>query len=179
MNRRISLSWILEDRTQVWSGDEKNHRRVFILMSSKQHPVKIFHVVVVRGKEIYQAACYTCKICCLTFKTSCFLTQLVSLLSLSSLLNPLSFIDVCKLLEIRMRFFVWRLCERLRSDPNTLNKISPESLNRNIYESSSVTVAPTRTIQWYLSLLCANLWFLYRHLSHYFQPRKIPMLTLM
>ena len=116
---------------------------------------------------------------CLTFKTFCFLTQLVSLLSLSFLLNPLSFIDVCKLLEIRMRFFVWRLYERLRSDPNTLNKISPESLNRNIYESSSVTVAPTRTIQWYLSLLYANLWFLYRHLSHYFQPRKIPMLTLM
>ena len=57
-----------------------------------------------RGKEIYQEACYTCKICCLTFKTFCFLTQLFLLLSPSSLLNPLSFIDVCKLLGIRMRF---------------------------------------------------------------------------
>ena len=152
MNRRISLSWIPGDRTHAsLNWNEKNHRRVLILTSSKQHPVKIFHVVVVRGKEIYQAACYTCKICCLTFKTFCFLTQLFSLLSPSSLLNPLSFIDVCKLLGIRMRFFVWRLYERLRSDPNTLNKISPESLNRNIYESSSVTVAPTRTIQWYLT----------------------------
>ena len=55
-----------------------------------------------------------------------------------------------------MRFFVWRLYERLRNDPNTLNKISPESWIRNIYESSRVTVAPTRTIQWYLRLLCTN-----------------------
>ena len=47
MNRRISLSWILGDRTQVWTGDEKNHHRVFIT-SSKQRPVKKFHVVVVQ-----------------------------------------------------------------------------------------------------------------------------------
>ena len=110
----------------------------------------------------------TCKIRCLTFKTFCFLTRLFSLLSPSSLLNPLSFIDVCKLLVIRMRFFVWRLYERLRSYPNTLNKITPESWMGNIYESSNVTVAPTRTIQWYLRLLCANLWFLYRYFPHYF-----------
>ena len=168
MNRRISLSWIPGDRTHAsLNWNEKNHRRVLILTSSKQHPVKIFHVVVVRGKEIYQAACYTCKICCLTFKTFCFLTQLFSLLSPSSLLNPLSFIDVCKLLGIRMRFFEWGLYERLRSDPNTLNKIRPESWIGNIYESSNVTVAPTRTIQWYLRLLCAKVWFLYRYFPHY------------
>ena len=153
-------SWILEDRTQVWTGDEKNHHRVFIFAPSKQRPVKTFQVVVVHGKEIYQAACYTCKICCLTCKTVCFLTWLFSLLSPSSLLKPLSFIDVCKLLGIRMRFFVWGLYERLRNDRNTLNKISPESWIRNIYESSSVTVAPTRTIQWYL--------FLYRYFPDYF-----------
>ena len=81
------------------------------------------------------------------------LTWLFSLLSPSSLLKPLSFIDVCKLLGIRMHFFVWGLYERLRNDRNTLNKISPESWIRNIYESSSVTVAPTRIIQWYLRLL--------------------------
>ena len=86
-------SWILGDRTQVWTGDEKNHHRVFIFTPSKQRPVKKFQVLVVHGKEIYQAACYTCKICCLTFKTFCFLTWLFSLLSPSSLLKPLSFID--------------------------------------------------------------------------------------
>ena len=56
-------------------GIKKNYHQVFIFTSSKQRPVKIFHVVVVQGKEIYQEACYTCKICCLTFKTFCFLTQ--------------------------------------------------------------------------------------------------------
>ena len=107
------------------------------------------------GKGIYHAACYTCKICCLTFKTFCFLAWLFSLLSPSSLLKALSFIDrMClNLLGIRMRFFVCGLYERLRNDPNTLNKISPEFWIRNIYESSSVTVASTRTIQWYLRLL--------------------------
>ena len=48
---------------------------------------------------------------------------------------------------IRMHLFVWRLYERLGNDPNTFNKISPESWIRNIYESCNVTVAPTRTIQ--------------------------------
>ena len=35
----------------------------------------------------------------------------------------------------------------------TLNKISLESWVRKNYESSSVTVASTQTIQWYLRLL--------------------------
>jgi len=95
MNRKISLELNPWGPHPSLNWDEKNHHRVFILTSSKQRPVKKFHVVVVHGKEIYQAACYTRKICCLTFKTFCFLTQLFWLLSPSSLLNPLSFIDVC------------------------------------------------------------------------------------
>ena len=59
---------------------------------------------------------------------------------------------------IRMRLFVWRLYKRLRNDPNTFNKISPESWIRNIYESCSVTVAPTRTIQWYSTLFYVQMY---------------------
>ena len=155
MNRRISLElnpW--GPRTQVWTGDEKNHHRVFIFTPSKQRPVKKFQVVVVQGKEIYRAACQTCKICC--FDVVDLVAIAVVLARATQFYRP----DVCKLLGIRMRFFVWGLYERLRNDRNTLNKISPESWIRNIYESSSVTVAPTRTIQWYL--------FLYRYFPDYF-----------
>ena len=128
MNRRISLELNPWGPHPSLNWGWKKYRRVFIFTSSKQRRVKqISRRGRARGKEMYQAACYTCKICCLTFKTFCFLTQLFSLLSPSSLLKPLSFIDVCKLLGIRMRFFVWRLYERLRNDPNTLNKISLES----------------------------------------------------
>ena len=70
---------------------------------------------------------------CLTFKAFCFLT-LLWLLSPLSLINPPSIIDVCKLLGIRTRF--QRLYERLRNDPYTLNKVSPESSIRNIYKFS-------------------------------------------
>ena len=47
--------------------------------------------------------------------------------------------------EFEKRFFVWRLYERLRNDPNTFNKIRPESWIRNIYESASVTVREQST----------------------------------
>ena len=59
---------------------------------------------------------------------------------------------------IRMRFFAWRLYERSRNDPNSFNKISPESWIQNIYESCNVTVAPTRTIQWYSRLLYVQMY---------------------
>ena len=169
MNRRISLElnpW--GPHPSLNWGWKKSSSGIYFHVLQTTSRKKISRRGRARGKEMYQAACYTCKICCLTFKTFCFLTQLFSLLSPSSLLNPLSFIDVCKLLGIRMRFFVWGLYERLRSDPNTLNKITPQSWIGNIYESSNVTVAPTRTIQWYLRLLCAKVWFLYRYFPHYF-----------
>ena len=168
MNRRISLElnpWGPHPSLN-WGWKKSSSCVYYVLQTTSRK--NISRRGRARGKEMYQEAFYTCKICCLTFKTFCFLTQLFSLLSPSSLLNPLSFIDVCKLLGIRMRFFVWGLYERLRSDPNTLNKITPESWIGNIYESSNVTVAPTRTIQWYLRLLCAKVWFLYRYFPHYF-----------
>ena len=164
MNRRISLElnpW--GPRTQVWTGDEKNHHRVFIFTPSKQRSVK---------KNFRSWSCMAKKFAKQRARRAKFvvLTWLFSLLSPSSLLKPAQFYrpDVFfKLLGIRMRFFVWGLYERLRSDPNTPNKITPESWIGNIYESSNVTVAPTRTIQWYLRLLCAKVWFLYRYFPHY------------
>ena len=39
-----------------------------------------------------------------------------------------------------------KFIEMIRNDPNTLNLINPESWIWNIYESASVTVAPTPTI---------------------------------
>ena len=169
MNRRISqeLNPWGPHPSLNW-GWKKSSSCVYYVLQTTSRKKKNSRRGRARGKEMYQEACYTRKIWCSTFKTFCFLTQLFSLLSPSSLLNPLSFIDVCKLLGIWMRFFVWRLYERLRSYPNTLNKITPKSWIGNVYESSNVTVAPTRTIQWYLRLLCANVWFLYRYFPHYF-----------
>ena len=169
MNRRISLElnpW--GPHPSLNWGWKKSSSCVYYVLQTTSRKKKIHVVVVQEAKKFTKQRATRAKICSLTFKTFCFLTQLFSLLSPSSLLNPLSFIDVCKLLGIRMRFFVWGLYERLGSDPNTLNKITPESWIGNIYESSNVTVAPTRTIQWYLRLLCAKVWFLYRYFPHYF-----------
>ena len=150
MNRRISLELNPVDRTQVWTKKEKKTVSCVYFHVLQTTSQKKFHIVVVHGKEMYQKACYICKICRLTFKTICFLTWC----SRCYHHRPLPrFIDVRKLLGIRMRLLVWRLYECLWNDPNTFNKISPESWIRNIYESSSVTVAPTQTVQWYPRLL--------------------------
>ena len=105
MNRRISLElnpW--GPHPSLNWGWKKSSSGIYFHVLQTTSRKNISRRGRARGKEMYQAACYTCKICCLTFKTFCFLTQLFSLLSPSSLLNPLSFIDVCKLLGIRMRF---------------------------------------------------------------------------
>ena len=60
--------------------------------------------MVVHGKEIYQAACLTacqtCKICC--FDVVVLVAIAVVLAKATQFYRP----DVCKLLGIRMRFFV-------------------------------------------------------------------------
>ena len=56
--------------------------------------------MVVQGKEIYQAACQTCKICC--FDVVVLVAIAVVLAKATQFYRP----DVCKLLGIRMRFFV-------------------------------------------------------------------------
>ena len=169
MNRRISLElnpWGPHPSLN-WGWKKKNYHQVFIFTSSKQRPVKKFHVVVVQeAKKCTKKRATREKFVVKLLKPFAFWRSCS--LSPSSLQNPLSFIDVCKLLGIRMRFVVWGLYERSRNDPNTLNKKSPESWIGNIYESSNVTVAPRRTIRWYLRLLCANVWFLYRYLPHDF-----------
>ena len=56
--------------------------------------------MVVQGKEIYQAACQTCKNCC--FDVVVLVAIAVVLAKATQFYRP----DVCKLLGIRMRFFV-------------------------------------------------------------------------
>ena len=56
--------------------------------------------MVVHGKGIYQATCYTCKICC--FDVVVLVAIAVVLAKATQFYRP----DVCKLLRIRMRFFV-------------------------------------------------------------------------
>ena len=83
---------------------EKTTSCVYFHVIQIERGIKKFPVVVVHGKEMYQKARYICKICRLTFKTFCVLTRLFSLPCRRR--PPPSFIDVCKLLGIRMRFFV-------------------------------------------------------------------------
>ena len=78
-------SWILGDRSQVWTGKEK---LITVCLFSRS-PL---------AKKCTKKRATDAKL-----EAFCFLT-LFSLLSPSSLLKPPSIIDVCKLLGIRMRF---------------------------------------------------------------------------
>ena len=90
-----------------WERKKLISVRVFIFMSSKQRRLKRllkeFTSWSCTAKKCTKKRATHAKICCLTFKTFCFLT-LFLLLFPSSLLMPPCIIDVCKLLGIPMRF---------------------------------------------------------------------------